>query len=184
MPKSALKKKTVIPTVRLAPDCIQELAKAIHGHPKVVSIATAIKPTAGARFTKLDASGTGLPASAEKFDAIHDAKTGLIWSAKVIKASSWADAKAKAAEVQIVGAKGRLPEIEELESIRDRTVFKPAADHQFFKFLDLSDWYWSNTPLASAPSSGAWGVLFYGGYSGWCNRYGVGLVLACRSASQ
>ena len=187
--KSTAKKvsaaKQLIATVRIDSSSIKEMVDGLREEfrIKLAEVKTLMQTTGPARFTKLDANGQGLGANADTFHAIHDIRTGLIWSAKVIKANNWADAKAKAAEVQIVGAKGRLPECDELLSIVDRSVFKPAADHQFFKFLDLSDWYWSNTVYASV-SSCAWNVYLGNGHCSYDPQSSLGLVLAVRSASQ
>jgi hypothetical protein len=73
----------------------------------------------------------------------------------------------------------RLPTIDELETLRDRTRHSPAADPE----LGLkSEWYWSSTTLASSPGDCAWGVNFDDGYSYWHGRSYTGFVRAVRSA--
>jgi|SRR6185369_3428710 len=133
-------------------------------------------------LTKLGKNGKPLAAgSRAKAIALLDKKTGLMWAAQDLAGRhNWADANKVAAEAGIAGFDDwRLPTIEELESLRDRTLYGPAADPA----LSLqSDWYWSSTPDASSPSDFAWYVYFSFGYSDYGGQSGEGLVRSVRSA--
>lgn len=69
----------------------------------------------------------------------------------------------------------RLPTIEELFCLADRTRSSPAIDKDAFHDTPDYGWYWSSTPYA--PGSGyAWGVDFHGGYShGLAHDYDYGV---------
>ncbi|WP_297916921.1 DUF1566 domain-containing protein [uncultured Campylobacter sp.] len=58
----------------------------------------------------------------------------------------------------------RLPSIDELISITDKTKFSPAINSAF-KYVK-SDFYWSSTKFADG-SSRAWFVHFKNGYGDW-----------------
>ena len=58
----------------------------------------------------------------------------------------------------------RLPSIDELISITDKTKFSPAINSAF-KYVK-SDFYWSSTKFADG-SSRAWFVHFKNGYADW-----------------
>ncbi len=63
----------------------------------------------------------------------------------------------------------RLPKIKELQSIDDMTqVVAPAINTTYFPNT-LSSYYWSSTTFA-ASTSNAWGVYFYGGFTGSVNK--------------
>jgi hypothetical protein len=74
----------------------------------------------------------------------------------------------------------RLPDVEELFLLADRTRREPAIDTAFFPDTH-SDWYWTRTLFAAAPSA-AWFVYFNGGLSGYYDRDGLNAyVRAVRS---
>jgi hypothetical protein len=62
----------------------------------------------------------------------------------------------------------RLPDVEELFLLADRTRREPAIDTAFFPDTH-SDWYWTRTIAAGAPRA-AWLVCFNGGSSGSFHR--------------
>jgi hypothetical protein len=111
-------------------------------------------------------------------------KAGLMWAATDVSEKRMTFATAKKACEDYRGAgfsDWRLPTIDELETLRDRTRHDPAADPE----LGLkSNWYWSSTPLASSPSACAWFVGFYYGSSYWYYQSGEFFVRAVRSAGQ
>lgn len=95
-------------------------------------------------------------------NTITDTKTGLIWSKNTI-ATDVDFANAEKA-VAALGDGWRLPTIDELETLVDRTRYSPAIDTE--AFLDTeSDRYWSATPHAKYTSA-VWVVDFYGGVVG------------------
>jgi len=117
---------------------------------------------APASFTKIyDAAGAHI--------ITRDELTGLEWSARDIgrftNATKGSKAAAACAALDLGGhTDWRMPTIEELESIRDRSRCSPAIDTDAFPDCP-SDWFWSSTPHAYGPDSYAWFVHFGGGRS-------------------
>ena len=132
------------------------------------------------RFIGLNSAGQQLPPGDASTHAIYDTRTQLLWARQSLKASSWSHAQEVAAGVQLLGQACRLPECDELLSLVDRKLFSPAADHAHFKFLDLSDWYWSRTPCAWSPSDYAWYVSLSLGNANYDHQDLRGLALAVR----
>jgi len=124
----------------------------------------------------------GRPIGAPTLAAFLDEKNGLMWAAIDVseKRMNWKDAKEAAASFRSAGFDDwRLPTIEELETLRDRSRFNPAADPE----LRLkSDFYWSSSPDASSPADCAWGVSFYGGVAGVSGQDSTAFVRAVRAA--
>lgn len=84
----------------------------------------------------------------------------------------------------------RLPTVEELFLLADRTKCRPAIDTEFFPTC-RSDWYWTATDDASEPkdeetghSDYAWVVDFSYGYSGIDGRYLGNRVRAVRGPAR
>lgn len=119
------------------------------------------------RFIKIGEDGTLLPADAAEWEAVLDTRTNLIWSVEVLKRQSYAQALEAPASLKTAGFDGwRLPTVEELFLLADRSRVSPAINTDFFPDTP-SDWFWSSTPYASSPSGCAWIVYFASGYSGW-----------------
>lgn len=120
-------------------------------------------PPPGQRFTKLDASGKPTTGT---HTAVHDAKTGLTWSAEPLQSDKelyHADALKACSSLELLGKKDwRAPTIEELLSIVDYTRCDPAVDSDYF--LGPYGWTWSST-VAKAPAGYAWHVDLYDGSS-------------------
>jgi hypothetical protein len=135
------------------------------------------------KLIKIGANGKPLPkGSRAKAVAFLDKERGLMWPAQDLAGRhTWSEAKTAASALDLAGANDwRLPTIDELETLRDRSRFSPAADPT----LNLqSDWYWSDTPAAAAPAVYAWSVHFYLGYSDCYGRDYQGLVRPVRSVS-
>lgn len=110
-----------------------------------------------------------------KVAAVKDNTTGLIWQAK---GSPKRLTYAKAEEyVKKLGDGWRLPTVEELFCLADRTREAPAIDTDYFECE--SSWYWSSTPYAG-DSDYAWIVYFGNGDSSWNGRDDGGFVRAVR----
>lgn len=123
------------------------------------------------RFTKLDGQGNDLPASAADHVAVRDNTTGLIWQAgDSEKRLTHAQALAQVKKSRLLGKKDwRLPTVEELFLLVDRTKMDPAINKVFFSTCK-SSWYWTSTRYAASPADYAWFVGFANGYSAWCTR--------------
>lgn len=130
-----------------------------------------------------------------RFEKIHDADgvhiltrdnaTGLEWQAMPFPENMTLDKAIAACAALSLGGHSdfRVPSIDELESIRDRSRFDPAIDTDAFPGCP-SAWFWSDTPHAYTPSGFAWVVHFYLGYSDLDHRGDGGRVRAVRGASR
>lgn len=139
------------------------------------SIAPAAAP---ARFEKiLDAAGVHI--------LTRDNSTGLEWQATPFPERMTLDEATAACAALSLGCHSdfRVPSIDELESIRDRSRFNPAIDTDAFPGCP-SAWFWSDTPHAYDPSEFAWIVGFDGGLSGSDRRDNGNRVRAVRGASR
>ena len=124
--------------------------------------------TNGFNFTKLDAAGNDLPASATDHTCVRDNVTGLIWQVKLSDSYYTFDQAATyTGTVNTTGLCGfndwRMPNIKELLGIADHGKTDPAIDTNYFPNTPNS-WFWSGSPLA-INSSSAWNVYFGEGYA-------------------
>jgi hypothetical protein len=116
-------------------------------------------------------------------DTITDTRSNLMWSKATLCESEVNQHEA----ARICGAMDlaghtdwRLPTVEELFALADRTKHCPAIDTDAFPDTK-SDWYWTGTVTAWALSS-AWLVSFSNGDSYYCRRdYSLAFVRAVRS---
>jgi hypothetical protein len=125
----------------------------------------------------------GRPIGAPTLAAFLDEKNGLMWAAHDLdEALTFDDAVERCKKYRGAGFEDwRLPTIDELETLRDRTRYNPAADPE----LGLeSTWYWSSTPAAASPADCAWIVSFGHGNSDWGSRDNRNRVRAVRSVSR
>jgi hypothetical protein len=137
------------------------------------------------RFAKIDTAGRTLPDDATEWVAVYDAVTGLMWSRDNVtsEAVNHAAAEKACAELELAGASDwRLPTVDELFALADRTRYEPAIDTAFFPACE-ADWYWTSTPWAGSPSDFAWIVLFEDGGADDGHRDGYAFVRAVRVAS-
>lgn len=106
-------------------------------------------------FTKLDASGADLPASASNWSCVRDNVTGLIWEVKTDANKTdqllWSDAESHAANLDLCGAGAgswRLPTVIELQSIIHFGLTTiPAVDLNYFKNTQ-GNYYWASQPFS------------------------------------
>ena len=114
---------------------------------------------------------------------VTDTTLNLMWSKATLNDDevNHEQAEKLCAELSLGGhADWRLPTIEELFALADRTKEAPAIDTEAFPDTK-SDWYWSSTITAWA-SSCAWFVYFgYGVASGSRRGYNLAFVRAVRS---
>ena len=117
---------------------------------------------------------------------ITDTKHNLMWTKDTIstKNVNQYEAEKICADCRVGGHDTwRLPDVEELFPLADRSRLRPAIDTTFFPDTH-SDWYWTRTLYADAASRAAWFVFFDYGNSGDCNRgNGNAFVRACRPLS-
>jgi hypothetical protein len=136
--------------------------------PIILSSIAAPAAARASRFTRLAFDGTPMVCSKEEQVAVHDAETGLIWSADSLGEANWADAKKLTAGCRLMGKEDwRLPTVKELLSLIDYERFDPAVDPEYFR--GSYGWTWSST-AAKEPSGYAWLVSLDVGLS---NRDGV-----------
>jgi uncharacterized protein DUF1566 len=140
----------------------------------------AAAPAQPERYIKIGEDGALLAADAAEWEAVLDTKTNLMWAVEVLKRQSWKKAQASVAKLATAGFKDwRLPTVEELFLLADRTRSDPAIDTDFFPETP-SSWFWTSTPWASSPAVYAWLVGFGNGYSGATYQYSEYYVRAVR----
>jgi hypothetical protein len=102
---------------------------------------------------------------------VHEPARDLYWTADDVtpKAVTYDKAVAAVAKLNADAFGGftdwRLPSVEELFLLADRTKVQPAIDTAFFPSCK-SEWYWSSTLDCESPNDYAWFVDFGGGGSG------------------
>lgn len=92
---------------------------------------------------------------------VSDGSTGLMWQQAEGGSMDWEGAITYCEALSLAGyTDWRLPNIKELESITEDSLFYLAIDTNYFP--DANAYYWSSTTYASF-SFLAWRVLFSGG---------------------
>jgi hypothetical protein len=143
-----------------------------------------MKPT----YTKLAADGSDLPAdSTEKHLAVRVEhpllKESIIVAAyRAADSVQWKNAATKAESHDAYGWKWRLPTVDELFLIVDRTRDTHGLDENFFPDAKDYEWTWSSTVYAQSPSVFAWLVALGVGGAGWLNQGSRVHVRAVRSS--
>jgi len=134
---------------------------------------------------KIGPRGKKLTFAAKSWDAVLDERTGLMWAQKALKVPNWREEQVKKTtaaigKLTLGGFKDwRIPTVEELFAIADRTRTSPAINIDFFPHCP-SDWFWTSTPWAPSPGDDAWLVSFYYGGAGCGFRDDDGFVRAVR----
>ena len=136
------------------------------------------------RFIKLDAQAGTLPAEAKEHAIVAEPARGLQWAAQLLcdgRRVKHKGAMEAAAACRLGGfTDWRLPTVEELFVLADRSRFDPAIDTDAFPNTP-PNFHWASTPVAEDPEY-AWGVYFNNGDSYIDHRdYNHGFVRACRS---
>ena len=133
------------------------------------------------RYIKIGDDGALLAGDATEWVAVLDTRTNLMWAVEVLQRQTWKKALKAPEKLTTGGFKDwRLPTVEELFYLADRTRSNPAIDKDFFPDTP-SSWFWSSTPYSASPSDYAWAVDFDGGYSDYGVQYGELYVRAVRS---
>lgn len=106
------------------------------------------------QYIKLDATGKELPPGTAEWVMVTDSKTGLTWEVKGAEESSgekgqiykWSQAKTYVDELNSKSFGGftdwRIPNKEELQTIREKKEQAPLIDTDFFPYT-ASETYWS-----------------------------------------
>ena len=128
--------------------------------------------------------GTTTPRFIDNGDnTVTDTSSGLMWSKATLTEDEVDQAGAEAActGLELGGhTDWRLPTVEELFALADRSRYNPAINTDAFPDT-RSDWYWSSTSCAWS-SVRAWVVLFSLGLSdGFHRGYDLAFVRAVRS---
>ena len=132
------------------------------------------------RFTKIGTAGELLSVEAPEWVAVLDNTTNLIWDAGESAGLNWKQACEHPKSLSVAGfSDWRLPTVEELFALADRTKFEPAIDTAFFPKCE-GGWYWNSTVDASSPGVYAWLVNFGYGDSSSSRQDYEGLVRAVR----
>lgn len=123
-------------------------------------------------YTKLAADGSDLPAdSTEKHLAVRVdhpllSKPIIVAAYRASDRITWKNAATKAEAHDAYGWQWRLPAVEELFLIADRTNPVDELDKNFFPDAKGYEYTWSSTVDAESPSDCAWFVDLGGGFSG------------------
>ena len=99
-------------------------------------------------------------------DIVVDSDTGFMWqdSSNIVK-KTWSEAKLYCDNLTLgTYDDWRLPHIDELMSISDKSRYSPTIKEIFTN--TKSNWYWSNTEYANDKTQ-AWVVTFSGGDALW-----------------
>jgi hypothetical protein len=92
---------------------------------------------------------------------------------------TWADALPYCGGLPLGGySDWRLPNIKELSSIVDDTVFNPAINAKYFP-ATRSSWYWSSTTFSNVTTR-AWAVYFVDGNINYNSKTGSFAVRCVR----
>lgn len=117
------------------------------------------------RYIKIGEDGALLAGDASEWVAVLDTHTNLMWAVEVLQRQAWKKALKAPEKLTIGGFKDwRLPTVEELFLLADRTRSDPAIDKDFFPDTP-SSWFWTSTLYSSSPSVYAWLVHFLSGPS-------------------
>ena len=110
---------------------------------------------------------------------VIDTRTGLVWqddAAAATTTATWANAITTCENLVLGGySDWRLPNVNELKSIRDMSRSSPAIDTAFVN--TATNLYWSSTSYAAAATN-AWDVYFYHGDVNY-NDKGVSNYVRC-----
>lgn len=114
---------------------------------------------------------------------VTDTKLGLMWSKATITEADVTQHQAEdlCRELRLADhADWRLPTVEELFALADRSRYNPAIDTKAFPDTS-SEWYWTST-ITTWSSSLAWLVgFYYGSADDYFRGDSYGLVRAVRS---
>ena len=132
------------------------------------------------RFIKIGSDGAQLAQDAAEWVAVLDTKQGLMFTVAESKEMEQPEAVEYVKTLKVgMFSDWRLPSVEELFLLADRSRHSPAIDTEYFPACK-SDWYWTETRAAYSPGVFAWYVSFYDGGASWGVQGYGGFVRACR----
>lgn len=101
-----------------------------------------------ARFVELDVSGKPLQPAPAPVGARLEPGRNLMWGPTLDRQMMWEEAEKACAEYRLFGFDDwRMPTVEELFGLADRSRVDPAIDVDAFPDTK-STWYWTSTPYA------------------------------------
>jgi hypothetical protein len=113
---------------------------------------------------------------------VIDHKTGLMWARDESKRSDYDNAEAHCKALRLGGfSDWRLPTLDELQTIVDRSRYSPAIDTNVFN--TNAGWTWTSDEYKGnpGPSGSVWIVGFYGGLVGSYDRGDSAFARAVRA---
>jgi hypothetical protein len=106
----------------------------------------------------------------------------VVWGPTLSERMTWSDAGKACKKLALNGRKGwRLPTVNELFSLVDRSRKNPATNAEIFGDTKTDDWYWTSEKLAGSTGC-AWVVVFSDGGVGGCNKDYTYFVRLVRSS--
>lgn len=132
------------------------------------------------KFRKIGQDGALLPDDATEWVAVLDTTTKLMWALVECEELPWKMACEFPSTLSTAGCKDwRMPTVDELFMLADRSSIGPAIDTAFFPECK-NGCYWSSTPFASPKPHSAWFVDFDVGLADWSAFDEPGFVRAVR----
>ena len=128
----------------------------------------------------LDCASTAVSSYTDNGDGtVTDTITGLAWQQTSSSNKTWEQALAYCEGLNLGGhTDWRMPNIKELRSLVDYSLYKPAINTMYFPDT-VSPFYWASTTFPTNTSS-AWGLHFDDGDDHYGNKFGSFYVRAVR----
>ena len=113
-------------------------------------------------------------------EAMLDSNTNLLWQVKETDQMNWEQAQSYCKSLELLKQNDwRLPQVDELQTLLDRSRVNPAADRKVFPDMK-SGLYWTATPY-TAQANSAWHVNFHLGNVNFSFKRSLAFVRCVRS---